>query len=149
MARTLKKLSFQEQLDQLKRSGFSVSASNIAPGAQLVSKDGVGAVLVAGSKGGAAYAVHPGTLIKGEVARLVDRGYQKFLTTPQVELPATASQLQAIHAFHELLTQCTGGESLYNESLGTTSDLYLYDRLNNRQEAEHRAGRPWELTSGH
>ncbi|MDE3202047.1 MAG: hypothetical protein KGN79_14125, partial [Acidobacteriota bacterium] len=63
--------------------------------------------------------------------------------------PATASNLQAIHAFHEELTQATGGVSLYNESLGTTSDVYLYDRLKSRQEADHRASRPWESSSGH
>ncbi|HWA96275.1 MAG TPA: hypothetical protein VG844_16880 [Terracidiphilus sp.] len=149
MARTLKKLSFQQQLDALKTNGFAVSASNAAPGAQLVSKNGTAAVLVAGADGSAAYAVHPGTLVKGEVARLVDRGYQKFLTTPHVELPATASQLHAIHTFHEELTQCIGGVSLYNESLGTTSDMYLYDRLKGREEEQHRSSRPWELASGH
>lgn len=149
MARTPKKLTFSQQLDALRNSGFTVAASNTAPGAQLVSKSGVGAILVAGPDGSAAFAVHPGTLVKGEVARLVDRGYQKFLTTSHVELPATASNLQAIHAFHEELDQAISAPSLYNESLGTTSDLYLYDRLNSRQEADHRAGRPWESSSRH
>ena len=149
MARTLKKLSFQQQLDELKKNGFALSASSAVPGAQLVSKNGVAAVLVAGADGSAAFAVHPGALVKNKIARLVDRGYQKFLTTSDVELPATAHQLQAIHAFSEELTQCTGGVSLYNQSLGTTSDVYLYDRLKSRQESDHRAARPWELTSGH
>jgi hypothetical protein len=57
--------------------------------------------------------------------------------------------LRAIHEFTEELTQLTGGVSLYNESLGTTSDLYQYDRVKGR-EAEHpAAARPWELSGGH
>ena len=84
-----------------------------------------------------------------EVARLLDRGYQKFIKTSQYELPASASQLHAIHAFHEELTQLMGGVSLYNESLGTTSDLYEYDRLRGREELQPAPARPWELTGGH
>ena len=42
-------------------------------------------------------------------------------------MPATAPQLQAIHSFTEELTSITGGISLYNEALGTTSDVYQYE----------------------
>jgi len=70
------------------------------------------------------------------VAQLLDRGYQKFIKTPQFELPATASQLQAIHLFAEELKQLTGAVNLYNEALGTTSDLYQYDRLKGREAAQ-------------
>ena len=87
--------------------------------------------------------------MRGEVARLLDRGYQKFIKTSQFELPATASQLHAIHAFSEELTQLTGGISLYNESLGTTSDLYEYDRLRGREGEAPAPKRPWELADGH
>ena len=104
----------------------------------LVSKHGAGAVLVAAADTGApaAFAVRPGVLLGGRVARLLDRGYQKFLKTANVELPATASQLHAIHLFSEELKQVTGAIELYNESLGTTSDLYLYDRLQGREDAQ-------------
>jgi hypothetical protein len=33
---------------------------------------------------------------------------------------------------------------LYNESLGTTSDLYQYDRLKGREAAQPAPLRPWE-----
>jgi hypothetical protein len=46
--------------------------------------------------------------------------------------------------FHEELSLFTGEISLYNESLGTTSDLYQYDRLKGREAAEPKAARPWE-----
>jgi hypothetical protein len=100
-------------------------------------------------------------LVEGEVARLLDRGYQKFIKTSQYEFPATASQLQAIHAFSEELTQLIGAISLYNESLGTTSDVYRYDRLMGREAADAAPAQPWdqpsdqlsdqlsELTDGH
>ena len=64
---------------------------------------------------------------------MLDRGYQKFIRSSHYELPASASQLQAIHQFSEELKQLTGVISLYNESLGTTSDLYQYDRLKGRE----------------
>jgi hypothetical protein len=85
------------------------------------------------------------------VGRLLDRGYQKFIKTSRYEIPASAAHLQAIHAFSEELKQVSGAISLYNESLGTTSDLYEYDRLQGREdEAAHpAAGRPWELAGGH
>jgi hypothetical protein len=79
----------------------------------------------------------------------VDRGYQKFLKTSKYELPATAAQLEAIHLFSEELSQLTGAISLYNEGLGTTSDLYEYDRLKGRDAAEAAPIRPWEPAGGH
>jgi len=57
--------------------------------------------------------------------------------------------LQAIHAFSEELKLLIGDVSLYNESLGTTSDLYEYDRLKGREAAQPAPARPWELADGH
>jgi hypothetical protein len=71
----------------------------------------------------------PGFLLGGEIARVLDRGYQKFLKTSKLEIPVTADHLRAIHLFHEELTEAIGGTTLYNEALGSTSDRYLYDRL--------------------
>jgi hypothetical protein len=87
--------------------------------------------------------------VAGEISRLLDRGYQKFLKTSKYEFPATAQQLQAIHQFTEELTQVTGGISLYNEALGTTSDLYQYDRVRGREALQQAASQPWELGDGH
>jgi hypothetical protein len=86
---------------------------------------------------------------RGQVARLLDRGYQKFLKTPQFELPASAAQLQAIHLFSEELSQLIGTICLYNEALGTTSDLYEYDRLKGRETPEPPPVQPWQLAEGH
>jgi hypothetical protein len=139
---------FDEILEILRSHSFDVSTYSGVAGGFLVSKHGAGAVLVAHEEG-AAMAITPGALVRGEVARLLDRGYQKFIKTSQYELPASASQLQAIHLFSEELKLLTGAISLYNESLGTTSDRYQYDRLNGREAAQSAAARPWELTGRH
>ena len=116
--------NFDQTLEILRAHLFDIAPFAGVAGGVLVSKHGVGAVLVAAEDkiAPAAFAERPGTLIGGEVGRLLDRGYQKFIKTFQFEIPASASQLQAIHSFSEELKRLTGTISLYNESLGTTSD---------------------------
>jgi len=144
--------NFDQLMDLLRAHGFDVASyPGIADG-MLVTKNGVGAVLVPAPKDAepeAALAIHPGVMVKGEVGRLLDRGYQKFIESSQYEIPASAHQLQAIHAFSEELKQLTGATSLYNESLGTTSDVYQYDRLKGRETDQPEPAEPWELPDGH
>ncbi len=91
---------------------------------------------------------HPGFLLGGQVGILLDRGYQKFWQLPQLEIPATADSLKAVHRFAEELRETIGEPSLYNESLGTTSDVYLYDRVKGRDLPVAERPRPaWELKS--
>lgn len=149
MKRKSRHPGFDETLDLLRAQSFDVAPADGVPGGALVSKYGAAAVLMPGEDGVVSFAVRPGALVQGEVARLLDRGYQKFIKTSKYELPAAAAQLQAIHNFSEELTQLTGGRSLYNESLGTTSDRYLYDRLQGRETGQPKAARPWELSGGH
>jgi hypothetical protein len=149
MKKKARQAGFDETLDVLRNHGFEVSTAKGTNSGTLVSKYGAGAVLVPGADG-PELAVRPGALVRGEVARLLDRGYQKFVQTSQFELPATAQQLEAIHTFSEELKGLAGGKSLYNESLGTTSDRYLYDRVQGRPDLEQKKGsRPWELGGGH
>ena len=146
---------FDQTLELLRANSFDVTPYAGVAGGVLASKHGVGAVLVPpraaddSEEAAAAYAVRPGVLVRGEVSLLLDRGYQKFIKTSQYELPATAPQLQAIHAFSEELTQLIGAISLYNESLGTTSDVYRYDRLMGREVEDAAPAQPWERTDGH
>ena len=143
--------NFDQALALLRSQGFDVASSEAVPGGYLVSRDGIGAVLTPSENENtpATLVVTPGALVRGEIARLLDRGYQKFIKTTQFELPATAAQLHAIHQFSEELKQIIGADDLYNESLGTTSDTYQYDRLKGREAAQPAARRPWELSSGH
>jgi hypothetical protein len=154
MTRKSRNPNFDQTLTILRDHSFDVTPFPAIANGVLVSKHGAAAVLVPtegkdAERSPAAFAIHPGALVGGQVARLLDRGYQKFIKTAQYELPASARQLQAIHLFSEELSQLTGGISLYNESLGTTSDLYEYDRLKGREAEEPAAARSWELTAGH
>jgi hypothetical protein len=146
MLRKSRNRNFDEMLEALRAHGFEVSAYGGVTRGIEVAKGGVAAVVVPGEtderweSGGARLAVTPGVVVKGEIGRLLDRGYQKFIRTSQYELPATVTQLHAI--------QVTGALGLYNESLGTTSDLYQYDRLGGREAAGQPARRPWESSGG-
>jgi hypothetical protein len=149
MARKSRNPNFDQVLEILRAHSFEVTPFAGIAGGALVTKHGAGAVLVPGQGVPVAFGERPGAVFGGEVARLLDRGYQKFLKTSKYELPATAAQLQSIHLFSEELSQLTGAISLYNESLGTTSDLYEYDRLKGREEAVPAPVRPWEAAAGH
>ena len=158
MAKKTTALTLGQIQDALKAHSFEVTE---AAGGLRVAKYGCAAVLLAsdqvgqelgtstGTETSVAYRERPGVLVSGEIARLLDRGYQKFLQTGKYELPATSQQLQAIHKFTEELTQVTGGVSLYNESLGTTSDLYQYDRVKGREALKSAPARPWDQAGGH
>ena len=155
MARKSRRPTFEQMLDALRGHEFDVSSFAAVPNGMQVSKGGVATVLVPGvtderfESGGACLAVKPGIVVRGEITRLLDRGYQKFIRSAQFELPATAAQLHAIHTFTEELNQVTGALGLYNESLGTTSDVYQYDRLRGREAAQPKPHRPWELADSH
>ncbi len=109
-------------------------AANSAPGGAVrVSKFGCAAEI--GSVGSAvSLTARPGVVIGGEISRLVDKGYQKFLKTSRLEIPATADHLRSLHQFTTELNAATGEMSLYNASLGTTSDRYVYDRVAGRPD---------------
>jgi hypothetical protein len=148
MSKKAQQANFEQALEILRASGFETAPYASVPGGVLASREGVGAVLVAGEEV-ARIAVGAGRMIGGELSRLVDRGYQKFLKTSRFELPARASDLHAIHAFDEDLKQLTGAESLFNESMGTTSDRYQYDRVKGRAAASALGARPWDTATGH
>jgi hypothetical protein len=137
MAKTKQPRSFTDALATLAGHQFDVSAARDASGsgakAFQVRKYGCAAEIAAAADGTTELLARPGWLLGGQIARLVDRGYQKFLKTPQTEIPATAEHLHAIHEFSEELNEAAGATSLYNESLGTTSDRYLYDRVKGRE----------------
>ena len=97
-----------------------------------VSKYGVAAEIAPAPDGTVQILARPGFLLNGEIARILDRGYQKFLKTARLEIPATADHLRAIHRFSEELNEAAGAKTLYNESLGAVSDVYVYDRVKGR-----------------
>jgi hypothetical protein len=106
-----------------------------------IRKYGCGVVLTKSPKGGVMFVVGPGCIVGGEIASLVDHGYQKFLETNRLKIAATAAHLHALHAFKQELSAIIGIPDYYNLSLGTVSDLYLYDRVKGREpESQDASG---------
>ena len=98
-----------------------------------VSDRGLCAVDVKETAGALQVEDRAGLALGGEIAVLVDGGFQKFFRTPSGRTrPALAEDLRALHAFEEDLKEVLGLKSLYNESLGTVSTFYQYDRLQGR-----------------
>ena len=55
---------------------------------------------------------------------------------------ALAEELKAIQNFQEDLREALCLEALYNESLGTVSNVYVYDRVEGRDAGDEH--KPWE-----
>ena len=136
MAKKIVIPNFTDALASLAGHQFDVSAAKDGSGAAgkafQVRKYGCAAEIAAAPDGSTMVLARPGWLLNGQITRLVDKGYQKFLKSPKMEIPATADHLRAIHEFGEELKEAAGATSLYNESLGTTSDRYDYDRVKGR-----------------
>ncbi len=137
MAKKTPQRSFNDVLSVLGSQRFDVAPAQEGakrlPNAFQVRKYGCAAEIAEAPDGTVLLLSRPGWLLGGEISRLLDRGYQKFLKTSKLEIPATADHLRAIHEFSEELKEATGATSLYNEALGTTSDMYTYDRVKGRE----------------
>ena len=132
--------SFAERIESLKKLGFAINL--ISSGRAQVSRDGIGAVIEE-RPGQRPHVNKAGLIIGDEIGALVNHGYQMFWQTPEGRrVPALAPQLKSLHNFEEDLKEALGLPSLYNQSLGTTSDLHLYDRVEHRDEAP--SPKPWD-----
>ena len=141
MAKKTPQRSFNDVLSVLGGQRFDVApaqdGAKRVPNAFQVRKYGCAAEIAPAPDGTTEILSRPGVLVGGEIARLLDRGYQKFFKTSKLEIPATADHLRSLHEFSEELKEAMGATSLYNESLGTTSDLYQYDRVKGRADELH------------
>ena len=127
-------------MDALKAKGFEVASQ--AAGTFRIRREAC-AVDIREANGEIAWESRAGVLIGNEIAPLIDGGYQKFFRTPGgVRKPATADELYALHDFEEELKETLGQKSLYNESLGTVSAFYQYDRVKDRDRGVPK--RAWE-----
>jgi hypothetical protein len=134
-------ITFDQRMERLRKAGFTVTAGGA--NRVTVSRDCYAAVLE-DVPGAPPRVVEPaGIVMPGGVGKLVDGGFQKFFLAPGGQKkPALASELRAIHEFEEDLREALGLVSLYNESLGTVSTEYLYDRVQGRDRGVPK--RPWE-----
>jgi hypothetical protein len=119
--------TFENRLGALRQAGFE--AVKQPDGRIQVRKHGCAAMI---SEGRPPRIERAGWMIGERTAQLVDEGHQKFWDSGERQVPALASQLQALHEFEEDLRAALGVESLYNTSLGTTNDVHNYDRVEGR-----------------
>jgi hypothetical protein len=136
---------YDEAIALLRNDGFDVQNASGASNRVSVTKYNCSAAIERNARGGATISAFPGPVIAGETGKLVHKGYQQFFKTSKLEVPATADQLKKLAAFTDELKRGIGSLTLWNESLGTVSEDYLYDRVKGRDLPEaSRPKRPWE-----
>jgi hypothetical protein len=146
MPKAIEARTFEEALAWLRDNGFDVTDAPGTNGRVFLRKYNVSAAIQRTPEDGVKIFAYPGYLIGSEISKLVNRGYQQFLKTSKTEVPATADHLKSLHTFAEELKLALGLPSLYNESLGTVSEAYQYDRIVDRDKPEvERPKRPWEV----
>jgi len=146
MAKATQARTYEEALSWLRDHGFDTTDAPGTAARVFLRKYNVSAAIQRTPEDGVKIFAYPGYLIGSEISKLVNRGYQQFLKTSKNEVPATAEQLTALQTFSEELKLGLGLPSLYNESLGTVSEAYQYDRVQDRDKpAVERPKRPWEV----
>ncbi len=117
-------------LEALPSAGFIVSSTG---GVTRVEKYGCGAEFRRTSDDQYLMTILPTILLNGHFTRLWDAGYQKFLLTDDGrKFPANADQLLRMCRFNEELRTAVGVPTYYNEALGSTSLVSVYDRVKGR-----------------
>src|SRR6202165_5110901 len=145
MTAKVEERTYEDAVSWLREHGFDLIEAPGTQGRVFLRKYNCSAAIQKTDDGGAKIFAYPGYLIGSEISKLVNRGYQQFLKTAKTEVPATADHLKALQQFTEELKEGLGLPSLYNESLGTVSESYHYDRIQDRDKPKsERPKRPWE-----
>src|SRR6195256_4047742 len=146
MATKVEERTYEDAVSWLREHGFDLIEAPGTQGRVFLRKYNCSAAIQKTDDGGVKIFAYPGYLIGSEISKLVNRGYQQFLKTSKTEVPATADHLKALQSFAEELKVALGLPSLYNESLGTVSESYQYDRVKDNDKAPvDRPKRPWEV----
>jgi hypothetical protein len=145
MTTRVEERTYEDAVSWLREHGFDLIEAPGTQGRVFLRKYNCSAAIQKTDDGGVKIFAYPGYLIGSEISKLVNRGYQQFLKTSKTEVPATADHLKALQQFSEEMKEALGLPSLYNESLGTVSESYQYDRIQGRDQPEvERPKRPWE-----
>jgi len=117
-------------LEALPGAGFIVSSTG---GVTRVEKYGCGSEFRRTPDDHYLMTILPTILMNGQFTRLWDAGYQKFLITDDDrKFPANADMLLRLRRFNEELRTALGVPTYYNEALGSTSLVSVYDRVKGR-----------------
>ena len=122
-------------------AGFKTESAG--GGRTRIERNGVACTAEDAGSGVPRFVERAGVVMGNEIGCLTDGGFQKFFVTPSGKRkPALAEELTAIQDFQEDLREALGLITLYNQSLGTVSTKYIYDRVEGRDAGHgHRA---WE-----
>jgi hypothetical protein len=146
MAKTEQQKTYEDAVNWLRDNGFDLIEAPGTQGRVFLRKYNVSAAIQKNGEDGVKIFAYPGYVIGTEISKLVNKGYQQFLKTAKNEVPATADHLKALQQFTEELKEGLGLPSLYNESLGTVSEAYQYDRVKDRDKpTTEKPKRPWEV----
>src|SRR5881398_2595415 len=125
MSGKVEQRSYEDALNWLRDHGFDLIEAPGMQGRVFLKKYNCSAAIQKNGDDGVKIFAYPGYLIGGEISKLVNRGYQQFT---------------------EELKEALALPSLYNESLGTVSESYHYDRIQDRDKPwAERPKRPWEI----
>jgi hypothetical protein len=145
MATKVAERTFEDAVQWLRDHGFDLIEAPGTQGRVFLKKYNVSAAIQKDGDDGVKIFAYPGYLISGEISKLINRGYQQVLKTSKTEVAATADHLKSLQQFSEELKEALGLPSLYNETLGTVSEAYQYDRIVDRDKpTADRKKRPWE-----
>ena len=145
MTTKVEQRTFEDAVQWLRDHGFDLIEAPGTQGRVFLKKYNVSAAIQKDGEDGVKIFAYPGYLINGEISKLINRGYQQVLKNSKTEIAATADHLKALQQFTEELKEALGLPSLYNESLGTVSEAYQYDRIEDRDKAAtDRPKRPWD-----
>jgi hypothetical protein len=148
MATKVEQRNYEDALSWLRDHGFDLIEAPGTQGRVFLRKYNCSAAIQKDGKDGEGVKIfaYPGYVIGGEISKLINKGYQQVLKTAKTEVAATADHLKALHQFSEELKEALALPSLYNESLGSVSEAYQYDRIKDRDKPDaQRPKRPWEV----
>lgn len=124
-----KTMAGNDAISNLRAAGFEVNSISENSGWMRATQGGC-AVLFGITAGGQIEMFRsPGLLRQGTIFRVLDKGYQKFLTDDQAEIPATAPFLEQINDFYQDFKEAIGAPVFFNEALGALTAVTRLDSV--------------------
>ncbi|HWZ54287.1 MAG TPA: hypothetical protein VNV84_06000 [Candidatus Acidoferrales bacterium] len=124
----------QAQVESLSSKAFLVRSSG---GVVRIEKYDCGAELRKTPEDRYQMTIIPTIMMAGQFTRLWDAGYQKFLLSNEgKKFPVHVKQLKDLRKFNEELRTALGVPTYYNEAIGSTCHLSVYDRVKGRPGAD-------------
>jgi hypothetical protein len=118
-----------DPIAKLREAGFEVNASSESAGWMQATRNGCAIMFRQRADHGVETSRSAGLLRHGRIFRVLDKGFQKFLTDDRQEVPALASDLNRINFFDQGFKEAIGLPVKFNEALGALTALTNLDRV--------------------